>query len=188
MNVNTTELAKILGITRQYVNKLVVKEGFPKAARGKYELEKAVKWYIGYVKNETDKKYQKRIQFYERNDSQQRFNLYRADQALLDLLERQNILVPSDTILRTWKEEITAIKQKLYSIPGKISVKCLSAQSKNEINDILTKSINEALENYANGTINIPSTDTQGNNPSEFISDGERIKNIHKTQTTSKRK
>ncbi|MCX6168317.1 MAG: hypothetical protein NTX65_03190 [Ignavibacteriales bacterium] len=188
MNVNTTHLAKILGITRQYVNQLVAKEGFPKAARGKYELEKAVKWYINFIKSETVDKYKEKLQRYENDDSQQRLSSYRADGALLDLLERQDKLVPTDEVLNTWKNEITILKQKLFSIPSKVSHKCLSAQSKNEINEILNQSLNEALEYYANGSINIPSASTVRNNSEKSVLAGKRTENIHQTKAPAKRK
>lgn len=187
MNVNTTQLAKILGITRQYVNQLVAKEGFPKAARGKYELEKAVNWYVEYVRKEVEKKYEARLKKFEKEDSQQRLNRYRADQALLDLLERQNQLIPNDEVARTWKGEISRIKQKLYAIPSKAAHKCLSAQSKDEIAEILFNSLNEALEEYANGDINISHSNTGGNNSEKSVPISKRIENAHTTKAKTKR-
>ena len=181
MYVNTTEISKILGITRQYVNQLVAAKGFPKVTRGKYDLEKVVKWYIGFVKNETENKYKDKLKKFESGDSQQRLNSYRADEALLNLLERQNTLIPADEALRTWKDEIASLKQNLYSLPNRVSHKCLSAQSKNEINEIIILSLNEIFEQYANGSINIHAAHTGGNSPEEFVPAGKRTKNIRKT-------
>lgn len=188
MDVNTTELAKLLGITRRYVNILADKEGLPKKGRGKYDAPKAVTWYIEFIRNETEKKYKKKLEKVGKDDPQNRLNSYRADEALLNLLERQRRLVPVDEILKTWKNEIQLIKRELYGIPNKIAHKCLTAQSKTEIGEILNNSLDDVLEKYANGSINIFCTDTPGNNSPDTLQNGVRSENISQTKTKIKRK
>ncbi len=188
MDVNTTELAKILGITRRYVNILADKEGLPKKGRGKYDTSKAVPWFIEFVKAEIEKKYKKKLEKVSSADPQTRLNNYRADEALLNLLERQRKLIPVDEQLQVWKNETLSIKRELYGIPNKISHKCLTAQSKNEINEILTHAINNALEKYANGTIDIPPANTWDNNLPDTLQNGNRPENISQTEAKNKRK
>jgi phage terminase Nu1 subunit (DNA packaging protein) len=164
MNVNTTQLAKILGITRRYVNQLADKEGLPKAGRGKYELEKVVKWYIDFIRVQSEQKVNKKLEKIRNDDSQNRLNQYKADEALFNLLERQNRLIPTEEVTRTWRNEITLLKRNIFNVPNKVSHRCLTAQSKNDISEIIIEALNEALEKYANDSINISDSNTKGNN------------------------
>ena len=160
----------------------------PKKGRGKYDALKVVPWYIEFIRTETEKKLKKKLEQFKSNDSQIRLNNYRADEALLNLLERQRKLIPAEGAVQTWKNEALLIKRELLGIPNKVAHKCLTAQSKSEINEIIINAINEALEKYANGTIDIPSANTGGDHSPNTLSNDNRTKDIPQTKTKTKRK
>lgn len=54
LHVTREELASVLGVTGNMVNKLT-REGLPRRSRGRYELGEAVRWYVGRWRDAADR-------------------------------------------------------------------------------------------------------------------------------------
>ncbi len=151
MVVSTAELAKVLGLTRQMLNKLSREGILSKVGKGKWALEIVFAEFMKYKIELATKPLEEKItKIRNSKDPDTRLRSAKADLMEIKLLEKQKELIPFELSKRILLEAIGSIKEYVYGIPNKVAVRILKAHSKEETKMILKNAIDEVFTKYSN--------------------------------------
>lgn len=133
------EVAHLLGYRVEYINQLEKDDALPKESFNRYDIEKVIKWFIGYYKNLCKKEIDK----ITAADPQKELTGINKD--LKQLIYRQKIgeLVVAADVKLEWVNEVKRISQALDALPFKILPKLKNAKDDIEISSVLRNEINE---------------------------------------------
>lgn len=90
-----------------------------------------------------------------------RHEKYKADLAELELKRRRGELIELEEVKKDWVRMINSCKAKMLSIPANVSPQLPGCENIRDMERVLKKHINQALEELSNGTSN---TDSATNN------------------------
>ena len=149
MIVSTTELEKICCLSRQMLNKLARDGVLSKEAKGKWDIVKVLPEFIEYkIELATNPLIEKLELFEDANNPKARLQNASAAIKEAELLEKQKKLVPYDFAEKIVIEEVRLIRNNIYGIPNKVSIKMLRAQTKEEIKSILLRELDVVFMRY----------------------------------------
>lgn len=142
MFAKTDEIAEIFGITPARVGQLV-KEGFPKAARNKYDIGDCVDWWINRAEQRAE----------DRGTSldEERRKLYQAQRIRTDLDNQrtQGNLIPAEDVQIAINELAAIYAGQLDAIGGRLAHEVAGMTEPAEILDLLTREARAIRETVA---------------------------------------
>ena len=77
----------------------------------------------------------------------------RANKVELEVSEKSKELIPLETVEREWFKIASAIKNRLLSIPNALAPELSLLSDASEIEDVLTKAIDDALSELSRGSL-----------------------------------
>lgn len=143
MEVNQKELAAIIGITPRRIRELR-QEGFFETIPGskKYDLAKCVQEYIEY-KIKAEVKIGKSL---DKEEAQAKHENIKMEISILKLRRLKRELHEAKDVENFLSNMLINFKNKLLSIPSKVSVQIVGEQDINKIIGVLNKEVMETLE------------------------------------------
>ena len=145
MEISTDDLARCLGITTRWVQRLARDQVLVKVKRGVYDLERSVQGYIEY-----------RLESMEESQEQKSLDEIRADherwkmrktQLAVQLLEGK--LHRAEDVERVWSQSAAAVRSRLLGIPVKAAPQVAGMEDAGEIQQVLQREVAEALSEIA---------------------------------------
>lgn len=143
MEVNQKELAAIIGITPRRIRELK-QEGFFETIPGskRYDLAKCVQEYIEYkIKAET-----KNSKSMDKEEAQAKHEGIKMEISILKLRRLKRELHEARDVENFLSNMLINFKNKLLSMPSKVSVQIVGEQDINKIMAVLNKEVLETLE------------------------------------------
>ena len=83
----------------------------------------------------------------------ERLEAAKADMEEVKLAKLKGELVEANTVEKAWSRMALAFRAKILSMPRKISGQAIAIRERNELEDFLTESVREALEELSNERI-----------------------------------
>lgn len=139
IEVSATGMARALGLANSRITQLCEKRVLTKNENNKFNLCEGVHAYIAFCKKgqtRSEANYEKARA--RKMDAQ-------ADLEELKLKKRTGELVEIDTVEDVVKTEYSIVRQRLFTIPNKVTMDMLSCTSATEVQKILMDQLNEAL-------------------------------------------
>lgn len=140
------ELAKHLGMTPQSLNKLI-KDGIitVKKGRSPIDLDFSRIEYINHLRKNANH-FKKSGTSGDIVKETTRLKKFQADKAELEVNQLEGKLIPAQLVKDTWSDFVGNAKAKLLNIPNNLAHQVLAAEDFNQAEDLIKKSIYEALE------------------------------------------
>ena len=144
-NVNTSELALVLGITGRRIRQLAEDGQLEKINQGKFNLCNSVQKYISFTQkgnlDEEDIKLEKL-----KRSSEVALKASKAQIAKLEAAELQGKMHRSEDVAAMTEDLIYTMRQMLVAIPGRCSVDTATAETPAETAEIIRREIYKAME------------------------------------------
>ena len=142
---NIQAIAKLLKLSERRIQQLAKEGVIPKAERGKYDLIGSVQGYIDYLKAKVGGDFTAEEVLKNKN----KLLKAKAELAEIEKMKATSELIPQEEVKSSWLELVHKLKQKLLSIPNKVSPILVNIKNTNEIKLILQDKIYEALYEIA---------------------------------------
>ena len=142
---NITAISKLLKLTERRIQQLAKDNIIPRAERGKYDLVSSVHGYIDFLKAKAGGEFT----IEEVNKNKNKLIKAKAELAEIEKMKATSELIPQEEVKSSWLELVHKLKQKLLSIPNKVSPILVNIKNTNEIKLILQDKIYEALYEIA---------------------------------------
>ena len=142
---NIEAISKLLKLSERRVQQLAKDNIIPKAERGKYDLVSSVHGYIDFLKAKAGGEFT----IEEVNKNKNKLIKAKAELAEIEKMKATSELIPQEEVKSSWLELVHKLKQKLLSIPNKVSPILVNIKNTNEIKLILQDKIYEALYEIA---------------------------------------
>ena len=145
MEISTDDLARCLGITSRWVQRLARDQVLVKVKRGVYDLERSVQGYIEY-----------RLESMEQGQEEKSLDEIRADheawkmrktQIAVRLMEGK--VHRAEDVERLWTQSAAAVRSRLLGIPVKAAPQVAGMEDAGEIQQVLQREVAEALNEIA---------------------------------------
>lgn len=145
MEISTDDLARCLGITTRWVQRLARDQVVVKVKRGVYDLERSVQGYIEY-----------KLESMEQGQEEKSLDEIRADhegwkmrktQISVRLMEGK--VHRAEDVERLWTQCAAAVRSRLLGIPIKVSPEVAGMEDAGEIQKIIQREVAEALNELA---------------------------------------
>ena len=140
--VGALTVARVLGMSRQSVHKLVQKAIIQKDEHSRIDLFKAVPLYISYVRSGREAGERAAADY---NEEKARLTRAQADTAELALLEKSGVVIPADEAVLAWEAMLTNCKNKLLAIPSKAAPMLAAETDTAIVLDLLEDYVRDAL-------------------------------------------
>jgi phage terminase Nu1 subunit (DNA packaging protein) len=145
LEVSTSDLATILGVSSRRVAQLVEEKILIRTARGTFDLGEAVRNYVAY----RERRIAARLGAGEMHKARQRYLLARAKNAEIAAEERIGKLVPADQVETSFVAIAGAVRSHLLAIPAKVAARAGMCKTAVEVKALLQAEITEALSELA---------------------------------------
>jgi phage terminase Nu1 subunit (DNA packaging protein) len=166
-------IAKLLDLTPARVTQLVKEGIIPRKERGRYELVPVVRGYIKYLR---ERGVRSDVSGDDYNTHRTRLIKTKADLAELEKAQIEEKLIPADDVEKAWSDVSQNMRQKLLSLPQRISPEIYAAEKLVEVKAILKEGIYDALEEIANVEVKVTeplrSSESDEDNDSNAKKDG----------------
>lgn len=138
--VSSTALAGILELDRRRVEQLA-NEGMPRAARGKYDLEKCVRWYVAFLRKTKDRAN------VNAGFEAERTRAMRADASKkeIELARLMGELIPVEDAAAMWEEAIERIRSSMLASVSANARRVVGVKTIAEANTVLEEIVHKAL-------------------------------------------
>lgn len=145
MEIGTDDLARCLGITTRWVQRLARDQVLVKVKRGVYDLERSVQGYIEY-KLESMEQGQEEKSLDEIRAVHEAWKM-RKTQIAVRLMEGK--VHRAEDVERLWTQCAAAVRSRLLGIPIKVSPEVAGIEDAGEIQKIIQREVAEALNELA---------------------------------------
>lgn len=145
VEVTTTNLAGIIGVTKQWVNQLTRDGVLKQASRGKYLLGDSVKAFIEHTQG--GKEEDNKPRFIDEKTEHERI---KKEIAMLELEEKRSNLHTTADVVDAWGELLVGFRTRLSSLPPKLATELSQMTDQKSIRLLLERNINAALQELAN--------------------------------------
>ena len=144
------QVANVLNMTPQMVNRHVKQNGMPRISRGEYDLVKCVHWYIDY----NDRQIREAHRGTE-TESQARVRLVVASANLreVEFMQACGDLIEVDVAQDLWQRVAVSFRNKLLLIPTKLAPQVITCKEPGEAQALMEADIQEALHELSNCSI-----------------------------------
>lgn len=144
------QVASVLNMTPQMVNRHVKQHGLPRISRGEYDLIKCVHWYIEY-KDQQIREARRGTE--TEAQARQRLVIATADLREVDLAKACGELIEINIAQELWQRIVVSFKNKMLLIPTKLAPVIILCKEPNEAQQLLESEIHEALYELSSNTI-----------------------------------
>ena len=144
------QIATVLNMTPQMVNRHVKLHGMPRVGRGEYDLVKSVHWYINYLKRQIE---EARKGGETEAQARQRLVIADANMKELSYARARGKMVELDIAKQLWARLVLAFKSKLLLMPSKLPTLVMGRDNPNEVREIIEKEVTEALNELSQARI-----------------------------------
>lgn len=145
MEIGTDDLARCLGITTRWVQRLARDQVLVKVKRGVYDLERSVQGYIEY-KLESMEQGQEEKSLDEIRAVHEAWKM-RKTQIAVRLMEGK--VHRAEDVERLWTQCAAAVRSRLLGIPVKAAPQVAGMEDAGEVQKILQREVAEALNELA---------------------------------------
>ena len=140
--INTTELATILGLTARRIQQMVQDGTITTVQRGRFNLSEAVQQYIKFLTKEKDISKQEK----ERQDAEVSIKKAKAIVAVLEAKELQGKMHRSEDVAAMTEDLVYAIRSMLVALPGRLAVDVITAETSAEAAEIVRQEVYKIME------------------------------------------
>ncbi len=144
------QVAQVLNMTPQMVNRHVKQHGLPRISRGEYDLVKCVHWYIAY-KDQQIKEARRGTE--TEAQARQRLIIATANLREVDLAKACGDLIEIEVAQSLWQRLAVSFRNKILLIPTKLASQIITCKVPTEAQSLMELEINEALHELSNGII-----------------------------------
>ncbi len=143
-----------------------VRDGMPKAARGRYPERECMRWYIGRLRNTVQQRSTETPDgaIMTLDDAQIRLTTAKAENEEMTAKERRGELMPLSLHVSEVAKLITVTKQKFLNLPARLAPK-MEGLSRVEGKALLTAATKAALQELALGEESTSSSSANGSRP-----------------------
>ena len=138
--VQTGELAAIVGKSDRWIRQLVKENILHQVSRGKFTLGKAVQSYIEHASG--GKEDDKKPRFIDHKTEHERI---KSEKAALELAQMRGELHASEDVETVMSDMLTAFRQKILALPTKLAPQLAGIEDINVIKGRLASALHEAL-------------------------------------------
>jgi len=149
--VNAVALAELLNLTKQRVHQLVA-EGLPRELRGKYDLDKAVRWYVRYLQAAIEKKAIPLEGDELVSEQRERVRKMRLDADLkeIELARERGELVAIADVEKEIADLVLATKARIMAVPARLAAELLGETSRVMAQAKIERALKDSLVQLAN--------------------------------------
>ena len=140
------QVANVLNMTPQMVNRHVKDHGMPRISRGEYDLVKCVHWYIAYKDQQIK---EARSGTETESQARQRLIVASADLRELELAQACGDLIEIDVAQMVWQRVAASFRNKMLLLPTKLAGQVITCKDPNEAQALLETEIQEALHDLS---------------------------------------
>ena len=144
------QVAQVLNMTPQMVNRHVKQRGMPRISRGEYDLVKCVHWYIDY-KDQQIKEARRGTE--TEAQARQRLVIATANLREVDLAQACGELIEIDVAQTLWQRLVVSFRNKMLLIPTKLAPQVITCKEPTEAQALLEAEIHEALHDLSSSII-----------------------------------
>ena len=144
------QVAEVLNMTPQMVNRHVKQHGMPRISRGEYDIKKVVHWYIDY-KDQQIKDARRGTE--TEGQARQRLIVATADMREVDLAKACGGLIEIDVAQTVWQRLAVSFRNKMLLIPTKLAPQVITCKDPSEAQTLMETDIQEALLELSQGKI-----------------------------------
>jgi phage terminase Nu1 subunit (DNA packaging protein) len=144
------QIATVLNMTPQMVNRHVKHHGMPRVSRGQYDLIKCVHWYIAYKDKLID---EARKGKETEGQARQRLVIAEANLKELQYARARGDVVEVEAAKQLWARLVLAFKSKVLLMPSKLPTLVMGRDNPNEVREVIEKEVNEALNELSQARI-----------------------------------
>lgn len=126
--VNSTELAKALGLTVRRIQQLTQDGTLNTVSRGKYLLYENIHRYIRYVSGEQLSEEEIKLER-ARKTAEVKLKIAKADVANLEAAEMKGNMHRSEDVRAITNDMVSTIRSMLNALPGRLGAVCVNAGS-----------------------------------------------------------
>ena len=144
--VNTTELATVLGISASRVYQLAKDGIIANSRRGYYRLSDSVQQYVAFLVREKDADPQDQ----EKQKAEIRIKNAKAVIAELEAKELQGKMHRSEDVAAMTEDLIYSIRTMLVALPGRLAVDVASTESSAEAAEVIRKEVFKVMQELSN--------------------------------------
>ncbi|WP_339200465.1 hypothetical protein MKY24_16890 [Paenibacillus sp. FSL P2-0322] len=137
--VGTSELATIVGKTKQWIGQLTRDGVLTQVSRGKYDLAASVQAYIRHVTGTSE---EGKVSFAEEKAAHEQI---KKEMAMLDLQKMRGNLHTTGDVLDAWGELLVSFRERLRGLPPRIANELAYMTDEKAIRILLENRIDEAL-------------------------------------------
>lgn len=134
-----SEIANMLGITERWLNRLVVEKGIKKEKHGVYKLDSTIVSYVNFLKDQVKKAEEGETTLV---DERKRLLKMQADVKQIELLEKQNKLIPIELAGKLLTDFAAIVDKKIPMMKGFATNKLFACKTKEEILKVLNQTEN----------------------------------------------
>lgn len=147
---NAIALAEYFGLTKQRVHQLVA-EGLPRELRGKYDQDKATRWYIRYLQAAIEKRAIPMEGDELVSEQKQRVRKMKADADLkeIELAKQRGQLVAIEDVEKDMSDLVLTTKARIMAVAPRLAPDLLGETSRVMVQAKLEKALKEALAQLA---------------------------------------
>lgn len=142
IEVSTSEIAEIFGLSDRRIRQLEKEEALVKISRGKYDLKASVQRYIAFIKEQAEKT-EEELDLTKEKTLLTRANRQKVE---LELQIMRGELHRSEDVRRVMNNMLSAFRARVLAIPSKISPRLLAQTDLAVVQDIIKKEVYEALQ------------------------------------------
>jgi phage terminase Nu1 subunit (DNA packaging protein) len=144
------KIANALNLTEQRVQQLV-KEGLPREARGRYDPEKCLRFYVRYLQKALKKKSVPTLEGGYVGEREERVRLLRsqADLSEIELAKQRGQLVAIQDAERAMTDLVLTTKARILAVAPRIAPDLIGVASRAMAHAIVEKGLKEALLSLA---------------------------------------
>jgi hypothetical protein len=111
-------ISNLLGLTVRRVQQLSKEGVIPKSEKGKYDLVKSVRGYVGYLQ---DRAFGKEAMPIDQHEAKGRLVSANARLAELELAEKEKKLVEVEVVEKELNKAFTVVRRRILSMPTKLT-------------------------------------------------------------------
>ncbi|MFD2077177.1 hypothetical protein [Geobacillus jurassicus] len=142
IEVSTSELAEIFGLSDRRIRQLEKEEALVKISRGKYDLKASVQRYIAFIKEQAEKT-EEELDLTKEKTLLTRANRQKVE---LELQIMRGELHRSEDVRRVMNNMLSAFRARVLAIPSKTAPRLLAQTDLAVVQDIIKKEVYEALQ------------------------------------------
>ena len=148
--VDVGKVANVLNLTEQRVQQLV-KDGLPREARGRYDPEKCLRWYVRYLQAALKKKSVPTSEGGYVGEREERIRLLRADADLreIELARERSQLVAIADVETAMTDLVITTRARLMALAPRLAPELVGQESRVMIHAKIEAAVKEALSYLA---------------------------------------